>query len=209
MKVCSVKMASICYLSGKCCSRLPGRANFYGASTGMHCAPVQNVFDREWLKVGGKSIRSENSYGNWKEQKQTLDVACFQVVTKEWKLTITCKDVWGVSWSVCSCIAHIHVCDRCSQWSQRRHDPQFSRKSCRFVFREAVSQTKYCCSLKVKKSQKYLVPPKHSGWLRYCTRVYGFYGITNRNIPVHTVEKCRVLSELETKLANQITRGVP
>jgi len=52
---------------------------------------------------------------------------------------------------------------RRSQEGQRSHGPKIASLSCRFVLREAVSQTKYCCSLKVT----YLAPPKILRWLRH------------------------------------------
>jgi len=41
--------------------------------------------------------------------------------------------------------------------------PQISSISCHFVFRDVVSQTKYCCSLKFK----IFTPKKTLGWIRY------------------------------------------
>ena len=48
------------------------------------------------------------------------------------------------------------------------HAPQdiISSRSCHFVFREAVSQSKYCYSLKVER----FPPPKILGWLRHCVQ---------------------------------------
>jgi len=45
------------------------------------------------------------------------------------------------------------------------HGPQISSISCCFVLWEVLSQTKYCCSLKVK-----IFGQKNSGWLRSCSR---------------------------------------
>ena len=48
----------------------------------------------------------------------------------------------------------------------KRHGRQISSISCRFTHWEVLSQTKYCCSLKVK----IFGSKKNSGWLRYCPR---------------------------------------
>ena len=48
-------------------------------------------------------------------------------------------------------VSIVHTaCIPVARGGQMSHDPQNSSLSCRFVLREAMSQTKYCCSLKVK-----------------------------------------------------------
>jgi len=59
------------------------------------------------------------------------------------------------------------LCHRCSQGGYNGSAPQIYSISCRFVLREAVSQTKntVCAGLK----SKYSVPPNILGWLRHCS----------------------------------------
>jgi len=57
------------------------------------------------------------------------------------------------------------------QGVQGGHAPKISNISCRFLLCEAVSQTKYCCSLKVKifgPQKSWLATPLHtvSNWCR-------------------------------------------
>jgi len=56
-----------------------------------------------------------------------------------------------------TCVREYRV--RAYRRSHGDHAPQISSISCYFVLREAVSQTKYCCSLKVKRFD----PPKLFG----------------------------------------------
>jgi len=49
-------------------------------------------------------------------------------------------------------------------WVAKRHGHQISSISCCFVLWKVLSQTKYCCSLKVK----IFGSKKFSGWLCYC-----------------------------------------
>ena len=72
------------------------------------------------------------------------------------------------------------------------HGPQNSRISCRFALWEVLSQTKYCCSLKVKifGSKKIF-----SGWLRYCPRA-----CSKNNISMISVFTLRNILIVNTKI---------
>ena len=70
--------------------------------------------------------------------------------------------------------------------SQEGHGPQIFLAYCGFVLWDAVSQTKYCCSLKVK----VFWPPKILGWLRYCTRGDKLFRITRTIVGVWSTSFC-------------------